>query len=100
VRVIKKSLISSHDKKLNSFLLILLMMMMRRRRIHNFKSNIMKMNSNDDYFNEEEGSNIEICLFCSCHCSQGKPNGSINGLLGLIMSRNYNMMICLQEYIE
>ena len=66
-----------------------------------FKSIIMKMNSIDDYFDDEDDDYVEIfCQFSSSHCSQEKLNGSINGLLGLVTSRNYNMRICLQEHIE
>ena len=67
---------------------------------HLFKSNIMKMNNNDDYFDDRRMTMLKFCQFSSSHCSQGKLNGSIDSLLGLIMSRNYNMRICLQEHIE
>jgi hypothetical protein len=67
---------------------------------HLVKSNIMKMNNNDDYFDEGEDDNVEILLVLLLSLFTRKPNESINSMLGLVMSRDYKMRICLQGHIK
>ena len=53
---------------------------------HPFKINIIKIYSNDDYFNVEEESNVEILLVLPLSLFPRKTNGSINSLPGLAWS--------------
>ena len=61
MRAIKNSLFASHNKKFE-FISIDSSSDDDASLQHLFKSNIMKMNSNDVYFDEEEDSNDEILL--------------------------------------
>ena len=53
---------------------------------HPFKINIIKIYSNDDYFDEDKDSNVEILLVCPLSLFTRKTNGSINSLPGLAWS--------------
>ena len=65
-----------------------------------FKNNILTIHHSDGNFDEDEDDDFEILpVLLLFHCNQGEQSGSISDLLGLIMSRNYNMKKCLHRHL-